>query len=257
MVSLLIAGAGLAVNAENHFEQIKNRNKIRIGTLLTTPPFGQRDDQNNPVGFDIDLANKLANRLGVKLELVPITPGNRIPFLKSKKIDLVVGTFSRTIEREKSVDFSVPYAIAGPVVVVPEDEEEIQDVRDLNDKRVATIPGIVSDIWTRKLAPDATFKEYRDEADQLLALRQGKVDALTQDITIARAYVDKYPDELKIVGQPFYRDYIAIGIPEGSVQLKNWIDWFVFQMHNLGEISELWEKWFPYEEPEMNVSPFF
>jgi len=238
-------------------DEILKRGKIRIGVLPTCPPFSQYDDAGKMCGFDVDLSNKLADDLGVELELVDTEPNNRVPYLKTGKVDLIVGTFSRTIAREKEVDFSVPYVIAGPVVVVSKDNETVKGIEDLANKNVATIPGIVADIWAKKLQPEANFKEYKVEPDQLLALRQGKVDALVQDVTIASTYVNQYPEELKIVGKPFYRDYICIGIQQGSTELKNWVDWAIFQYHNLGEISKIWDEWFTYEEPEMNYSPFF
>ena len=251
----LIAGVGAQRNTL--FEEIRTRGKIRVGYLPTCPPFGMYDEQNQPVGFDVDLSNLLAEYLGVELELIAVEPGNRLPYLKANKVDLIIGTLSRTAERTKSIDYSVPYVIAGPVVVVRKEDEEVKSIRDLAGKKIGTIPGIVGDIWARKLQPQAKFVEYRVEPDQLLALRQKKVRAIVQDITIASTYVDQYPNELKIVGEPLYRDYIAIGIKKGEGDLKDWVDWFIFEMHNIGKIHEIWEKWFTYAEPDIEANPFF
>lgn len=259
-VCLVAAAAILTqpVNAwANQFNEIIDRGAVRVGVLGTAPPFGQYNDSGEVVGFDVDLANQLAEGLGVELEIVPITAQNRVPYLQSGQVDLVVGTFSRTLERTKVIDFSVPYVIAGPVVVVRSDVEGVNSIKDLAGRTIATIPGIVGDIWARELQPDAEFINYTTEADQLLALQQGQVDALVQDITIANTYAAQYPEQIKVVGEPFYRDYIAIGIPKGEHDLKNWVDWFILEMHNTGYISQLWDEYFDYPEPDVQANPFF
>jgi len=264
IVSLIVVGLLLASAvsglAADRLEEILNRGTIRIGVMLICPPFGMYDENNQPVGFDVDLAKLIAEALGVELEIVPILAANRIPYLVTDKVDLVVGTFSRTSERELAVDYSVPYVRTGPALMVLAEEEEIKSVADLSGKRVALLKGTTGALWTKKLAPEGTiFVEYDYEPDQLLALMQGKVDALTQDETIISGWMAQYPGRFKIVGDLFYNDYICIGIKQGLEQynLKNWLNWFIFELHNLGTMEELWNKWFTIPMRPVEQNPFF
>lgn len=257
LVLVLSVMASVAPAHANLFDTILERGTVRIGILTGVPPFGEYNERGELVGFDVDLANKLAADLGVRLEIVPTEAVNRIPFLQTGRVDLVVGTFSRTAERQKQVDFSVPYVVTGPVVVTRKESTDINGLQDLAGKRVATIPGIVGDVWARRLQPNAIYEEFMNEPDQLLALRLRQVDALVQDNTLASTYVKQYPDELRIAGTEFYRDFIAIGIPKGEHDLRSWVNWWLFEQHNLGVIAELWDKYFGGPQPDIMLSPFF
>ncbi len=257
IVTLLLSMA-TTILAADRLQQILDRKSIRIGIMLVVPPFGQYDKQNQPAGFDVDLANKIADSLKVKLEIVPVLAANRIPYLVSDKVDLVVGTFSRTAERTLVVDYSVPYIKTGPAVMVRADETKIKSVASLGGTKCAILKGTTGALWAKKLAPkDTQFVEYDMEPDQLLGLIQGKVDSLVQDETIMSAWVDQNPGKVKVVGDLFYGDYLAVGIKKGEHDLKSWVDWFLFEQHNLGVIKELWDKWFKIPMRDPGANPFF
>ena len=99
---LALAGEGLAA--------IKARGVIRIAVPQDFPPFGSVGADMAPKGYDIDVANLIAKDLGVKLELVPVTSANRIPYLQTGKVDLVISSLGKNAEREKVIDFSRAYA---------------------------------------------------------------------------------------------------------------------------------------------------
>lgn len=262
LVTFFLVAALLAMATEtpvyaNLFDTILERGVIRIGVQGGVPPFGEYDERGELVGLDVDLATKLAADLGVRLEMVPVETFDRIPFLQSRQVDLMIAVLSRTAERQKQIDFSIPYVVTGPVAVTRKDRTDINGVEDLVGQRVAIVPGQVSTIWVRRLQPNAIFEEFLNEPDQLTALRLGQVDALVQDSTLAAIYVKRYPDELRIASEEFYRDYIAIGVPKGEHDLRNWVNWWLFEQHNLGFIAQLWEKYFGGPQPDMMVNPFF
>jgi len=92
-------------------EEIKARGTLKVGVLTDYPPFGGTDAQQQPAGYDADVAKLFAKSLGVKLELVPVTGPNRIPYLLTNKIDVLIATFGITAERAKQVLFSNPYSL--------------------------------------------------------------------------------------------------------------------------------------------------
>ena len=103
-------------------DEIISRGTINIGVLVDLPPYGILNAQQEPDGYDIDVAKLLGNYLGVKVNLVQLTSPNRIPFLVTNKVDLIVATFGITPERAKQVMFSIPYSAIENVVFGPKDK---------------------------------------------------------------------------------------------------------------------------------------
>src|SRR5262245_27531997 len=114
--AVLLASAGMALADE--LQDIIDAGKIRVGIALTGEPIGFRDGQNNPVGYDVDVANRLAETLGVELEIVEVQGQNRIPMLQSNQIDLIIANITATMERAKSIDFTIPYLRSGIKLLV-------------------------------------------------------------------------------------------------------------------------------------------
>ena len=251
-----VTGLGQA----DRLKAVLDRGVIKVGIMLICPPFGMYDAANQPIGFDVDLARLIAEALNVRLEIVPVLAANRIPYLVTDQVDLVVGTFSRTAERELVVDYSVPYVRTGPALMVKATETEINSIADTAGKRIALLKGTTGALWAKKLAPSGTiFIEYDYEPDQLLALMQGKVDGLVQDETIISGWMAQHPGEFKIVGELFYDDYICIGLKQGleTYNLKNWLNWFLYELHRDGVIKNLWDKWFNIPMRPVPLNPFF
>src|SRR5689334_10906078 len=114
--------AGLASSAlAGAIDDIRSRGVVRIGVSLGGEPIGFRDAQNNPVGYDVDVANRLAEKLGVPVELTDVSGDARISMLVSGQLDIVVANTSATLERAKSVNFTIPYNRAGLRVIVQAD----------------------------------------------------------------------------------------------------------------------------------------
>src|SRR3546814_13928052 len=105
-----LLGLGVTPSQANDLAKIKADKVIRVAIDLGAPPFGTKDETLKPIGSDVETAELLAKDLGVKLEIVPTTETNRVPFLLTNKEDLVVASFSITPDRPKVLAFSVPYA---------------------------------------------------------------------------------------------------------------------------------------------------
>ncbi len=256
VVSLvLLASTVLAQTQGDYLENILKKKEVRVGTMLIVPPLGFRDAKNEPTGFDVELGKRMAEALGVKYTLVEVLAANRIPYLLSGRVDVVVGAFSRTTERMKSIDYTFPYVLTGPVVMAKKDGA-IKGVKDLAGKKVAVVKGTTGALWTKKLVPTAQVMEYDTEPDTLLALKQAKVDALVNDDTILSGYKKDNP-ELELYGPPFYRDFLAWGVPKNQHNWRRWLNSFIFDQFNLGVIDEIWPKYFNYKRPEFAITPMF
>ena len=134
MLAIPLMTGAVRPAAAQTVDEIVSRGTINIGVLVDLPPYGILNDKQEPDGFDIDVAKALAKYMGVKLNLVPLTSPNRIPFLVTNKVDLIVATFGITPERAKSVMFSIPYSAIDNVVFAKKDAN-LKSMDDLKGKR--------------------------------------------------------------------------------------------------------------------------
>ena len=156
---------------------ITARGTIRVAVPQDFPPFGSVGTDMAPMGYDIDMANLIAEKLGVKTELVPVTSANRIPYLQTNKVDLVISSLGKNAEREKVIDFSVAYAPFFNGVFAPADVA-VTKAEDLAGKTIGVTRGAVEDLELTKIAPaDAVIKRYEDNNGTISAFLSGQVDA--------------------------------------------------------------------------------
>ena len=134
------------------------------------------------VGYDVDFAKALAKSLGVKLELVATNPANRIPLLQSGKADLIVADITITPERAQVIDFSTPYFVTGQQFLVPASGGDKLD--DYSKARIGAVKGTTGEQTLHQRFPQARVLSYDDIPLALTALRNGNVQAITQDSTI-------------------------------------------------------------------------
>ena len=146
-----------------------------------------------PMGYDIDVANLIAEKLGVKTELVPVTSANRVPYLQTNKVDLVISSLGKNAEREKVIDFTTAYAPFFNGVFAPADVS-IAKVEDLAGKSIGVTRGAVEDLELTKIAPaDATIKRYEDNNGTISAFLSGQVDTIATGNVVAAAILAKNP----------------------------------------------------------------
>jgi len=186
----------------------------------------------------------MAEELGVKLQLVETENINRVPFLVTDKVDIVIAAFGNTLERAKSVSFSKPYAPYTLVIVGRKDDVNFKNWTDTAGKKVGLGRGTTMDIVFSKKAPKGTeIVRYETSTDYFLALEQGKVDAVSEGYTIAAYYVKQHP-EWEIKGEPYLRTFPCMGVQLGDQVWLNWVNLFIDHMLNEGKIQELWQKHF-------------
>ena len=173
----LVAGSAVPSLA-GMLDDIRSRGTVRIGVSLGGEPIGFRDAQNNPVGYDVDVAKLLAEKLGVPFEFTDVSGDARISMLVSGQLDIVVANTSATLERAKSVDFTIPYNRAGLRVIVQADSG-IKSLADLAGKKVLVGRGTTGEIFIKKAAPNAelvyvdTVRARRRAAAAAEARRRG------------------------------------------------------------------------------------
>ncbi|HEV8306312.1 MAG TPA: transporter substrate-binding domain-containing protein [Methylomirabilota bacterium] len=242
-VSLLL---GLAAGAAaGTLDDVKKRGKLVAGVKTDFPPFGYVDAQGKNLGFDTELGHLFAQALlgdANKVEFVSVTSGNRIPFLQSGKIDIIIATVTITDERRQVVEFSDPYFLSGSLILVPR-ASTIGDVKDLNGKTVAVIQGAIQDQDLAQLAPQANRVKFGKVSEALLAVKGGRAEAYVHDDVLLLSLVKENP-ELKVVGKPFIPRPYGIAVRKGDTEFINWVNGQLQKTRADGTYDRLWKKYF-------------
>lgn len=227
-------------------EDIKARGVLVAGVKDSQRPFGYVDEKSNQiVGFEIDIMQALAERLGVKLELKPVTSSTRIPMLTQGAVDIVAATMTHKKEREDQVDFSITYFMTGQKLLVKKDGG-IKSVADLAGKKVGSVKGSTSEQNVKKAQPDTTVISFETYPEAFLALKQGKVQAMTTDesILVGVKNSDDKPEAWDIVGEYISPEPYGLGVAENDSKFRDFVNLALMDMWTKGEYQKIYEKWF-------------
>jgi polar amino acid transport system substrate-binding protein len=238
---MLVAGHALPASA-GKMEDIRAAGVVRIGVSLGGEPVGFRDPQNNPVGYDVDVATLLAEKLGVKVEFTDVSGDARISMLVSGQLDIVVANTSVTLERAKSVNFSIPYNRAGLRVIVQKDSG-ITSLEGLTGKKVVVGRGTTGETFIKKAAPQAELV-YTDTfaPDGVLLLQQKRADAAIEDSSLLDFLATKNPNLVTLPGL-YSNDPIGIAVAKGDPEFVRWLDMFVSEYIQSGAYDANYKKW--------------
>jgi polar amino acid transport system substrate-binding protein len=192
IVSFALAAPFLA--RADQLADVKKAGVLRAAVFDSNPPFGQIDEKTHQiVGYDVDFAKAFAEKLGVKLELVPTNPANRIPLLQAGKVDLIVADITITPERAQVIGFSTPYFVTGQQFLVP--ARSPGKIADYATARVGAVKGTTGEQTLKSVYPKARVISYDDIPLTFAALRASKVEAITQDSSILVGLLDAAPDK--------------------------------------------------------------
>ncbi len=185
----LLAAATLLTSPAkaDKLDDIIGSGTLRCAVVLDFPPMGSRDENNNPIGFDVDYCNDLAKALGVTAEIVETPFPERIPALMSGRVDVGVASTSDTLERAKTVGMTVPY-FAFEMAVTANEKSGVKSFEDMKGKVVGATAGTFEAIALEQQVKEwgtGEFRPYQTQADVFLALSQGQIDATVSTSTVA------------------------------------------------------------------------
>lgn len=230
---------------QDRLEAIKQAGVLKVAAFDGNPPFGFIDEKTRKIaGLDVDFAQALADRLGVKLEVQPTNPANRMPLLLAGKVDLVLANFTITDERAQQVDFSIPYFASGTQFLARRGTLRSPD--QLAGLRIGVDKGTVNEIVIRQKYPQATLVAYDDTAFAFTALRNGNVQAISQDGPKLVGLLANVPDKenYEIPAFSVSNDLIGVGIPKGQATLKAFVDDSLRELEASGKAQQIYDTWF-------------
>lgn len=253
LAALALVAGTVAPATAGMLDDIRSRGTVRIGVSLGGEPIGFRDAQNNPVGYDVDVATLLAEKLGVPVEFTDVSGDARVSMLVAGQLDIVVANTSATLERAKSVNFSIPYNRAGLRIIVQKDAG-ITTLEGLDGKKVVVGRGTTGEAFLKKAVPGAELV-YTDNfsPDGVLLLQQKRADAAIEDSSLLD-YLATTNDNLVTLPGLYSNDPIGIAVAKGDPEFVRWLDMFVSEYIQSGAYEANYKKWWgeSANPPELN-----
>ncbi|MDH6258942.1 ABC transporter substrate-binding protein [Bradyrhizobium sp. BR13661] len=243
---LLILTGGVNVAKADELADVKARGKLVCGTLGTAEPFSFQDPKTREiVGYDVDMCRKVAESLGVTLELKPMAVEARIPELTQGRVDVLAANLGWTKERAQQIDYSYSYFVSQQKMLVSADSG-IATLEQLSGKRVSALKGSSSEQGVRRVIPTAEIVTFQDSASAFLAVVQGKVDGLCASELILVKLRKQAPasSPMSIVEKSVFVEPWGLGIRKGETAFKDQVNKVLTELDASGEAGKIFAKWF-------------
>ncbi|ACL22583.1 extracellular solute-binding protein family 3 [Desulfitobacterium hafniense DCB-2] len=225
-------------------EEIKQRGTLRIGVFSDKPPFGYVDANGQNQGFDVEIARRFAKDLlgdESKVEFVLVEAANRVPYLESNKVDIIMANFTVTEERKQKVDFANPYMKVALGIVSP-NGALITSIDQLQGQKVIVNKGTTAQDYLTKNHPDLELLKYDQNTEAFEALKDGRGAALAHDNTEVLAWAKSNPGFTVGVPTLGSTDTIAPAVKKGDTELLNWINQELAELAKEDFIKKAYEK---------------
>ena len=247
LLTIGVWAGGSQESGQTTLAKIQEQGSFVLGLDDSFPPMGFRGESGDIVGFDIDLAKEVADRMGVELELRPVDWDGVILSLNKGDIDLIWNGMTITESRQEKIDFSEPY-LANRQIVIVAAGSDIATKADLADKKVGVQMGSSSETAISR-EPDILdsfdeLKKYADNVVALLDLQAGRVDAVVVDEIMGRYYIAKRPGVYEVINEDFGREEYGIGFRQEDDAFRQKVDEILNEMRADGTAAEIYEKWF-------------
>lgn len=217
---------------------------LKVGMELKYPPFETIDQNGDPYGVSVDMANSLGEYLGMEVEIIDTAYPSLIPALESNNIDIIISSMSVNEERLKIVDFSDTYATSQLMMLVHENSI-VQSQADLDNPDVIVVSkaGTIGALWAQANAPNAQIKAVDEEATAVLEVSQGTADVFIYDPLSIIRHNENYPDTTRAILEPLNNTQgWGIALRKGEDDLRNQINEWLAKAKTDGTFDEIREK---------------
>ena len=253
-LSGLLAGAAIVtvvavvtapIAAARTLDEIMASKKLIVGINPTLPPLGVFNDKNQIDGVDVDIAKAMADKLGLTLDIVQVGSPDRIPFVSSGKIDMVMGAMTWTEERAKAIDFTVPVytEVLGVLTTKAKPWTDWKQLDDPNVKLVQ-VRGTTPVKFISEKLPKAQVLLLDNYPDAVRAIAQGRADGMVDVLDFLTEHTKKHQVDWKTVATPVDVYFCGIGIAKGNEALRVKLNGVIKDLNAAGVIDKAWQKWF-------------
>ncbi|MES9996460.1 transporter substrate-binding domain-containing protein [Desulfovibrio aminophilus] len=254
IASLLLLAAASVALAGPAYDRVMKDKTLRAGIMTDSIPGAFYNEKKEWVGFDVDIAEEIAKRLGVKLERVAVNNKTRVAFVQEGRIDISVANMTHKRERDKSIDFSITYFFDGQKVLVK--KGAVKDWKDLMGKKVATMQGTTSEINLKaKLKSlgeknvDQSVISFQKESECFQALQMGRVAGWSTDSTILLGYAAQEPGKWEVIGDFISDEPYGIGLPQDDSALRDAVNFAIQDIWTDGTYMKIYDKWYGPKTP--------
>ena len=240
--------ANAAASASPVIDRILQRGELTVGMTGNMPPLNMTTKEGELIGYEVDLADAMANAMGVRAKLSVIPFAELLPALQSGKIDLILSNMTITPGRNLKAAFVGPYFISGKAFLTKKKTiamvDEPQDI-DAKNTRLVALKGSTSQAFVEKAIPSAVLVTASDYDEAVRMVLEDRVHAMVADYQICVVSVFRYPNQglLSVVTTLTYEP-IGVGVPAGDPLLVNWVENFMGMAEETGLLQEFKEKWF-------------
>jgi polar amino acid transport system substrate-binding protein len=257
-----LAGAAAAgkiqqeLTGESTIENALKRGVLRVG-LSTFVPWAMKDKTGKLIGFEVDVANRLAQDTGVKIEFVPTKWAGIIPALLTGKFDVIIGGMGILPQRNLKVNFTIPYDYSGMSIVAHKQLaagfKRLEEF-DRPEVKVAARLGSTAEMAVRKYMPQAKLQLFDDESQVIQELRSGRVHALVASAPLPTFLALENPEVLFLpLQETFTREPIGFAVRKGDVDTLNYFNNWIRVVEAEGWLNERKQYWFYTKEWEKQL----
>jgi polar amino acid transport system substrate-binding protein len=251
LIALACSGLSGPARARGALERIGKTRRVRIAIPTDYPPYGFVGPDLKPQGLDIDMAHHIAGRLGARLELVPVTSANRVPYLQTNKVDIVIATLGKTPERAAVIEFTHAYSPFFQAVFAPR-SVSIKSWADLAGKTVSVTRGTMADTELAKVAPSGTqVRRFEDHVGTVSAFVSRQVQVIATSVGEGSTIMRQNPKldveyKLLLKESPNH-----MGVAKGEIALRDRLNALILEARQSGELDRLSRKWLDRESGDL------
>jgi len=224
-------------------DRMESSKTLNVAFEGTYPPFNSLNDDDEFEGFDVDISNEIAERLGVEANFIATKWDGLIGGLKADKFDIIIGQMTVTEERKKSVDFTDPYVITGSVLITREDTEDITKLEDIKGKKVGVGGGTTFEEVANSV-DGADVKLYKAVSDYIQDLQNKRLDVIINDQLLISYNITEKNLPLKIASDILNKDEIGMAVNKGNEDFIEKVNEALAEMKEDGTYNTIYKKWF-------------
>ena len=241
----VVAALAAPVAAARSLDEIMASKKLIVGINPTLPPLGVFNAKNEIDGVDVDIARAIAAKMGLTLEIVQVGSPDRIPFVNSGKIDMVMGAMTWTPERAKAIDYTVP-VYTEVMGVLTTNKSGWKDWKELDDPKVRLVQvrGTTPVKFIAEKLPKAQVLLLDNYPDAVRAIAQDRADGMVDVLDFLTEHTKTHKVEWKTVPTPVDVYFCGIGVAKGNEALRTKLSSVIKELNASGVIDKAWEKWF-------------
>ncbi|WP_026882579.1 ABC transporter substrate-binding protein [Clostridium akagii] len=240
----VFVGCGKSSTTDGSLTKVKDAGTITIGIDDTYPPMEFKDSANKIKGFDIDMANDIGKKMGVKVKYVPTSWDGIFLALKAKKFDLIQSSVSITDKRKETMIFTTPYIYGGNAIFVKTSNNDINGEKDLNGKTLGIEMGTTAQDVLAKITGIKEVKKYNAMTEAFMDLKTGRIDAVVSDPQVGDYYISDKKSDFKQVKSMLNQEPIGAAFRKSDVALRDEYQKAMDELKKDGTLSKISIKWF-------------